>query len=147
MNTKRMNIIYFTADCILMVLCYLLTWYIVRKYFFVYVWTINTGTSFLVFYLISLGLIPFYLCMHKLYHFYDSKSVKDDWNGLITVGKANFISVFLFEVFLYLGGRNNYIYMFPHSFSFWFFMVSTALIVIERKCIFTMKVLFRAAEN
>ena len=54
MDTKRMNFVYFLSDCIIMGLCYILTWYIVRKYFFVYVWTVETGNSFRIFYLISL---------------------------------------------------------------------------------------------
>ena len=65
MDTKRMNFVYFLSDCIIMGLCYILTWYIVRKYFFVYVWTVETGNSFRIFYLISLGLIPYiYAYMH-----------------------------------------------------------------------------------
>jgi hypothetical protein len=113
-------------------LCYILTWYIVRKYFFVYVWTVETGNSFRIFYLISLGLIPIYLCVHALYRFYHSSAVKNNWNGLFTICKANFISVFLFGAILYLGGRNTYVYMFPKSFNICFYFISILMVVIER---------------
>ncbi len=136
MDTKHNSFIYFLLECIIMGLCYLLTWYVVRKYLFVYVWTADTGTSFRPFYFISLGLIPIYLCVHKLYHLYNLKSFTNTWNEFITVCKADFISVVLFEMILYFGGRNDYVFMFPNSFSVCFFLISTLMIIIGRKCIF-----------